>query len=284
MPNFRYTDVAVKINNSGILAESAEIQSRNTLSPAYRFGVGALGSSNVANAISGPIQNSVNINYITQANYNPAIDNIRRLKKFTVRIGSLASDYGELLDVGGISGEGFLSNYSLSVNQSSPVVSQANYVVFTDFSGRLANKTLPNQIYGVNNISGIAHGYTTFVTDPTNYTRGEIYDLTYTCEINWTPTYILGRKTPTEVFFMGAREQISLIRDVYTGIQFSGQSLTGYFNFSDATIDFYGLGYLNGSTSNSFQIPLSGMTIVGTTVGISNDDWVKVKIDAERYF
>jgi hypothetical protein len=281
MPIFNYKDVSVKINGSGILAESASIQSQNNLSPFYVIGKGYERTSTVKNVISGPIQSNIGLQYILQTNYSPDFNLVNRIKN------SPLSSYlypATNLEVAGISGVGYLTNFSVNLDGNNPVSVQSNYAIFNEMSGNLGGSSLVGEKYSLDNISGLAHGYTTFVTGPQNYVTGRVFDLNYQCDLNWKPLYILGRKSPLQVNFMDGKETISFTRDVYTGVNFSGQQLTGYFNFSDSSIDFYGLGYLNGATNNLIQLGLTGMIIRQVSTSIDVDDWVKVKVEAERYF
>ena len=275
MAIFHYKDVEVKINNSGIMAEFVSINTSTNLEPVYILGK----KDSINQTPNGPLQSTISIDHYLDTSYDPGFNLISIL-----RTGHNTSNYTpETIVVAGITGQGYLSNYDIRISPNEPIKVSVNYLIYEDVSGNIVNK-LPSTKFNITNSSGIAHGNTSFVTSTANYITGKIYDLNYSCNINWVPVYILGTKFPSQIQFMSAHEVFNFTREYYSGIQFSGQSLTGYFNFSDGTIDLYGLGYIRGYNDYLIQIPISGAVINKNDVSVNLGDFVRINTEANNYF
>lgn len=272
----QYTDVNVVINGSGIMADSASVSTRNDLQEVYILGRKGI----VGQVPKGPLQSSFSVDYYLKTSHDHALNTISVL-----RTGHNTINYPpDMISIGGITGASYLSKFSISVDPTLPVKAKCDYICFDQPSGTLSSKLTDNISYNISNISGIAHGYTSYVTSSTNYVTGRVYNFDYSCDINWVPVYILGNKFPVQVQFQSAKESFSLTSDVYTGIQFSGQPLSGNLNLADATVDLYGLGFIKGVNNYLTQISLSGAIVKENETSVQLDDFVRIKTNAENFF
>lgn len=271
-----YDQVDVLINNSGILAYDATITSSNSLKPVYILGR----KNSLGQVPNGPVRSSINLSYLIETFNDHGYNRIQYLKT-----GHENFNYpNDTLVIAGLTGQGYLSSYSFSAAPNEPIFSTCSYECFVDLSGDLTQKSASTR-YNTSSGSGLAYGMTCFAFTSGNYAVIPEYDIKYNFKADWSPIYVLGSKSPSQVQFLSAEETFSITRDVYTGMQFSGQAATGYFRATGNTdIDLIGLGYLNNDARYLMSFNISGAQVVSHTVRISNSDIVKVETVAKNYY
>jgi len=263
-----FDEIDAIIAGSGILAESASISSENSLSPLY-----VLGNKGIINqSPSGPLRSSFSFNYVLESNYDPVQNIVSYLKT-----GRETTNYeSTIVSLGGITGNCFLDSYSLKSSPNDVTKANVSFISFLPLTGFLQDKK-GNINYNSSNTSGISHGWTTYFSNINN----KIYEMDYSFKPNWEPVYTLGSVFPRQIQFLGAQEDMSFVKDIYTGIQFSGQNATGYFNFTglQTTVKLFGL-----MNSNSYTIEISGSKVKNTQVNASLDDIVRVSSSVSKYY
>jgi hypothetical protein len=271
-----YDQVDVLINNSGILATEASISSSNTIKPVY-----ILGRKNSLGQIpNGPVKSTIGLSYIAETFNDHGYNRVNFLKT-----GHFDFDYpGDTIVIGGLTGNGYLSSYGFSVSPNQPIEISASYECFVDISGTPASKS-PLTKYNTSSGSGIPYGMTCFIFTSGNYNIVPTYSFKYSFKADFQPVYALGAKAPIQMQYLGAEETFVLVRDAYTGLQFSGQFATGYFNSTGNTdIDLIGLGYLNSDTRYMMNFNISGAQVVNHSLSVGNQDFVKIETTAKNFF
>lgn len=276
MINFNQIDVL--ISGSGVLAQSASIDSSNSLTPIY-----SIGKYNPCNhSPNGAIKNNFSISYIPETsneiNYN-IVSYLRTLANDVIHSGIQVV-------IGGVTGYNcYLNSYSLRVAPNEILNVSVNYSSFQEISGNLNQKQ--NTTYNAKDF--IPYGFSTFILNSGDASNLPVFDFSYDFSANWEPIYKVGQKTPTQVNLMSASESLSFTRDTLTKIQFSGQKLNeGYFtiNGNDTTIDIYNWQvYCSGTGSFTPLIfDISGAKINNIQLSAQINDIVRVKTTAQKFY
>lgn len=274
-----FDQLAVKVNGSGILAESASISSKNTLDGAY-----SIGNKGICNQIpKGGIENNFSLSYYINLSGEPCFSEISNIKSITGLYGGIN------IEVGGITGFNcLLSNYQLQVSDNQLVKAQADFISYKALSGQFTARPAGDV---VNVISGmLSIGWTTIVISGSGYIGSPVYEFGYSFSPSWQPLFVLGKAEPLQVDFMSADEKLTFIRDTNTIIHFSGFHVTGnqYFPGSagNPNITLYRYDYVSntGATSPSLLISMSGARLHNFDTEIKINDFIKTKSTAYNYF
>jgi len=279
MPYFSYDNVDVTINSTGILSQSASINTQNEITPAY-----VIGKRNIIGQFpEGPIKSAFSFNYFPEIGNEPNYTITQLLKNLNDDI--LWS--GVSVAVAGVTGYNcYLTNYSIGASPNEMVIASVSYETFTPLSGQLLNKN-DSITY---NPSGLwAHGWTSYVTDTSGHLNQPTYDFSYEFNISWQPIYILGQKSPSQVSLIGGSESLRFTKDVFFhNVSFSGESPSGSFiTGEDQNIDIMGVTLLCGkpeASGNSLSFPVTGSKIKNYQLNIQLDDFVKITTVIERFF
>ena len=108
----------------------------------------------------------------------------------------------------------------------------------------------------------------------------------YDFRANWNPIYTLENLYPTQIQLVGGQENITFIRDAYSGIYFSGEESIAHFelNNSNPTILITGLSTVAGIKNDyGYMINCSGM-ITNNELVANIDNIVKIKTICQKYF
>lgn len=271
-----FQNCEVIINKSGILAESASLASTSPLSPLYALGR----RSAICESPVGQFATTLNVSYIPETIWEPNLEIIADLKtahnNFTYPFitGS----------VGGVTGDFYLQSYNLRSVPNEPNKATVSYVGFKHISGSLQDKQAAT-IFDPLNSTGTMHGWVTF---PNMYSTNSapIYEFQYDFRANWLPIYTLGNIYPTQVQLIGGAETLAFVRDVHSGILFSGESSVTHLDLSltNSAVLLTGLSYINATASGKgYIIDCSGSAISIEIVAVLNDI-IKVKSIIQKYF
>lgn len=264
-----FDKVDVKVNNSGLLAESVTVESQNEIQPAY-----VLGKKGILNQVpEGPIETTFNISYYVKLDQEPVFAIVNELKNLT------GSYTGVNIEVAGCTGfQSYLVNYNLRSLPNELVKATANFITYTNLSGSLRESPQAS----VTGISGnLAIGWTTHVVSGNSYLTSPIYELEYSFDANWAPTYILGQSTPCSVEMLNGQETITVVRDVYKHIQFTGEEACEGNNAlipthsNDKSIDILSYSFIgdNSITTPVLTIDITGFRIKTINLEAKIDDW-----------
>lgn len=265
-------NIAVIFNGTGIMAENASFISKNQLTP-----ISILNRKGVVNQNThGGIESNFSIAYIIEAN-----DPIFVHSQF-IKTGHQNIHFdGNALSIGGITGNCYLTDYSLEISPNQIVKGNASFISYNELTGTIQQK--PNSNFNVLSGNGVLHGWTTYINSLNN-NNPPTYDFNYSMSVNWKPIYCMGGVFPIQINLMGGKETFKMAKDYYTGIQFSGQNATGAWSTFDNFIRINELNYLPANSSyNNLTLNMSGAKITEIELQPS-DDFVKVIGTAENYF
>tara|TARA_B100000214_G_scaffold208273_1_gene151052 strand:+ start:18574 stop:19446 length:873 start_codon:yes stop_codon:yes gene_type:complete len=142
---------------------------------------------------------------------------------------------GVMIKFGGISGEGLLSQYSLSMQPYSPVTCNVNFELFgtgtyVPISGELQESVIPKKDQDLANSVGHS-AYSAFMTanSPATITSdsqtGVLQSVEYNINFAYQPVYKLGQEFPSSFLYHSAVEEASITENVFeTGIAFTGKA------------------------------------------------------------
>ena len=276
----------VRINGTGVLADSASINSRNSISPAY-----SLGFKYPLNQVSeGPIETNIGVSYFMIISGDPIFPIVNTLKNLDPSV-PYSGISGVL--IGGVTGFNcYLNSFSIRSNPNELTKVNASFITFNSLSGQFRNKTSPQIIFGDGSESSLGIGWTTLILSGNSYQTNPIYELNYNFNAIWHPVFLLGSQTPSQVILQGISERISFAREQYFHVNYSGEvpygvetnkMINGFPDQSSITFSGYG----TGSLVNNFPpltINISGSRIQSSDVQARIDDFVRTTTTITNYF
>lgn len=298
----------VFINGTGLMVQSASINSSNSTFPVQSIGKRGF-SKYIAN---GPITHSISLDYILKTDNEPNYQIYNQIKD---HVNSSTFQECELV-IGGISGSFYLDSYSVSSSPNNLTTARASYISFEETLGGYLNDykrdayTLLTTESGseietedgmyvlitedspnyVGNSSEFANGWSTYFYENNELVQNSVYDFSYSFQSTWEPSYIIGSKIPSQVDLMGYSESITVLRDIYTKPIFSGEELYFSQNISGdfdgvargSELRVYGLWKLCNGTGDFLNFSLSGASINSSSVNYSLGDIVLTETSASK--
>lgn len=275
----------VRINESGVMADSVNIQTDNGLAPVYVIGKrGILGQNSES-----PIENRFNISYYLNLSKEPTYPIVCTLKNL------IGQYHGTTIDACGITGYNcYLLNYGLKVAPNQLVQVTTSWISYQPLSGDINIRPTGDRSLFFTGYSGnLAMGWTTHIVSGTSYLTAPTYDFEYSFTPNWQPIYHLNRRVPSQVEFFGATEKMSFTRDTFKHLPYSGEiaardSNSAFIktNGNDADIDFYGYNYINDPTQTvpTMSISLTDAMIENIDLQAAIDDIVRTITTVAKYY
>lgn len=279
-----FENVYVAVDNTGILAQQASISQSNSLGQVNQ--VGRIGT--VDEVANGPKQTNFRISYLMDVTSEPCYEVLRNIK-------NMLNDSvfkKTQLAVANISGEGYLTEYSFSASPNQPIAVSVNFSCYNEISGNLEEKRTGNT-FNSNPSIGHSWGFVTETID--GYKEDPVNSFNYNFSCRWIPVYIVGQQTPKQVLFDGGIESISLIRDFFTGINYSGDNSEGvllketsdgnHVRIKDLNFN-CSLGYLDSleSSENEKVFNLENSKIVFSELSVSLDEPALTKFDIIKHY
>lgn len=210
-----FDNIDVAINNSGIIATNASIESSNSIEAAFVVGY----YNQVTTVPVGSIRTQFKFDYVPEVNYEPNFGIVNKIKQLIPETGY----HGEIVEIGGIiQNNCFLENYSIRVNPNNIAQATASYNTFFPPCNFQKEK---NNLIEYTNDGSIIHGVSTYLLNSGDYNTKPIYDFEYNIQITWAPIYVIGKKYPVNIKFINAIESINFSTDVFNGVIFSGEKL-----------------------------------------------------------
>ena len=276
----------VAVNGSGIMASTASITKANSLTPIRSVGKKGI----IYQSPTGPLTTKYDMSYIVETNNEPNYNIVQALKA----VENSFHNNPVVVEVGGISACCYLTNYSLKCQPNEPVVASVSYESYKDTTGTLSSNTIGSVTYNSQRSSGIAHGWTSFVSTSVNSLTNKSYGFDYGFQMAWQPAYSFGRLHPYDVRFINATETITLERDTSYDVTFSGQKASsvilgsgelGYVE-PDKNINLHAVGMLcDSETFNSkLSFDISEATVVENSLDASIDDLVMSRLVLKNYY
>jgi hypothetical protein len=274
----------VFINGTGLMVQSASINSSNSTLPVQSIGKRGF-SKYIAN---GPITHSVSLDYILKTDNEPNYQIYNAIKN---HVNSTTFQECELV-IGGISGSFYLDSYSVSSSPNNLTTARASYISFEEtLSGYLDDSKTPKETVDyVSSTTGFSNGWVTYFYEEGELAQNSVYDFSYSFQSSWEPSYIIGSKVPSQVDLMGYSESITVLRDIYTKPVFSGedlyfsQDISGNFIGVDKNSDLrvYGLWNLCNGSGDFLNFSLSGSSINSSSVNYSLGDIILTETSASK--
>lgn len=264
----------VVVNFSGLVAESASIDSENSLAALYSLGkIGIFQQAPQDN-----LKSIFSFSYYPEISLEPNFNVVSFIKQLTNEIWS-----GITLEIGGVTGYNcFLQSYSLTATPNNTVKAQATYITYFPLSGDVKSKSnLVN--YNIDN--SIAHGWTTFIGSQDNALIIPTYQLDYQFSANWEAVNIIGQTTPSQMILQEGSEQMIIIRDKNYNIQFSGQEYEDSFSLMNISLICPPTGYTGVLNScGGIQIDMSSGQLIRSEIKSALDDIVRVSTTIRKFF
>ncbi len=204
----------VKINGTGIIAESASIDESVQLQ--FIEAVGYRG--NLGPSSNGPRISTIQIDYFIETRNEPNYKIVSGLKR-----NQNTFHYEPIsVVVNSITGSGYLENYLIRTTQDDLARASATFICFVPLSGNLT-ETRWTGVVNRDGVSGLAHGWNTKMYLPDNSTATDnFYSFGYEFKANWDPIYVVGAQRPAQVQLAQINETVSLNSDFYRPIFNSG--------------------------------------------------------------
>jgi hypothetical protein len=283
--NVIFDSVDILINNSGVLATNASIRSRDRIVP-----IQSIGRVTPVNHVrAGALEHDLSFSYALQLDHEPNFGIVSGLKNSL----NLTGYDPIIVEIGGITGSCFLDSFGFSIQPNNTVMANVSFKSYENLSGTFQEKAFSGN-YG--SLSNIGHGWSTYLTHRESYFDAPIFSLNYGFKANWEPQYSLNSQGPVQVTYLGGEENLSILQDEYTTINFSGlETSMSIFDFSTNTgldmvsLDIVGTSEydkpLNPSTGNQTRIvlDLSGMFLENSSVRASLNDFMKNSLNFVKY-
>ena len=276
MARIYYDQCEVKINNTGVLAVSANFNSDITLGPVYTLGKRKPFKKQIT---TGPSSSTFQISYLINPTGDPAFNTVKEIKNFI----SAPTNYdGVTIGFAGVTGQKcFLNNYSLKIEPNNVITAQASYITYEPVVTNTLFQT-PRNLNNPNTASAdsIAHssrtnlvsGRNIFAKNTSSELIADLYSLTYTFACNLTPIYALGQQTPVEVKPIRAQETVNITENLFTKLVYTGENIPLKIQMS---------GLLD---SNSFTIEMPDAFVNNSTIESNLDDIVRSSKTIVQYY
>lgn len=262
MARIYYDQCELKINNTGVLATSASLNSDITLGPVYTLGKRKPFKRQVT---TGPASSTFQIQYIINPTGDPAFNTVSEIKNFI----SAPTNYdGVTVALGGITGNRcYLNNYSIKIDPNNVIVAQATYISYHPISGALDIKTNPNNA----SADSIAHSSKVNLISGKSL-NGDPYSFTYTFTCNLNPIYVLGQREPVEVKPIRAQETVNMTENIFNKLVYTGENIPVKIGIS---------GLLDNS---QFSIEMPDAHINNSTIETNLDDIIRTTKTLTQYY
>ena len=191
---------------------------------------------------------------------------------------------GISIKFGGISGEGLLTSYSVSVSPYSPVECSVNFELFgsgqdVPVSGELSSQAVSN----TNNsslASSVGHAaYSAFMaagapaTITSSDETGIVSDIDYSINFEYEPVYKLGQEFPSSFLYHSASEETTISENVHeTGISFTGKSED--FKLNIKSLD----------NNNAMSIDMTSPVLTNVRIGASAGNTVQTEKTIRSFY
>lgn len=271
-----FNNCDVRVNGTGLMAESVSLSSQNSLSPIRPLGKKAQTSLEP----EGPISSDLSVSYYIEVGKDLGYFEVSGMKA-TTNFENLSP---RTIIVAGVTGSFYLTSYKLTISPNEAVKADVTYRSFEPLSGQIAPK--PNNLIYATGFSGLAHNWTSEIYSDVGTVNVPIFNLAYSFNATMTPVYTLGRKYPKQVLLISSEEEMTIVKDQYRPIDFYG--LSGCQEFDDCInnprLRLYPLGKIcDGATGTYMEFDMSGASIHASNLSVGVNDFVKAEIVMKRY-
>tara|TARA_R100000008_G_scaffold76787_1_gene56831 strand:- start:180 stop:1010 length:831 start_codon:yes stop_codon:yes gene_type:complete len=271
-----FNDCDIRINGTGLMAQRASIKSSNSLKR-----VTPLGRADAIELTpNGTVQNTFQATYYVDLDGDPCYPETVRIKNST----DFEQASSQVIEVAGISGAFYMSDFSIRVNQNNVVLANVTYKGFGELSGNVTEKTSDLNLVK-SGFSGLAHSWTTFIQSDAGDLDIPVFSFDYNFANTIKPLYAIGSKLPAQVANINAEEVIKIEKDQSRQMNHYGESGCALFDACEQNprVRIFKLGYLcDESLDKSMDFDVSGYRIVSNNVSINTNDYVKSTFEIRR--
>ena len=205
---YNYNNISLKVNGSGILANSASLSFSNELTKSTR--INRIGGDNYI--ASQGINGSLSLTYYIDANSGDPFyqaDALPAQKTYTIDMGGMTIQ------------SGYLSSYSWNANPHGILQVSTNFNFYEDFQGTFTPSFLPDQSWDWYKMSDLT------VTLAGMDVTSKIASISYNESHEFTPVYNISGVTPTEHRYGEKVKSISLeTYNITEAIPYTGKEIS----------------------------------------------------------
>lgn len=262
--SIKFSNVAVHVQGSGIMAESVSIETSNSL-----ISANGLGFNGVCDMPpSGPVKTTISFSYNLAPQNEPVYATSSGLRSY---LGNCEN----VVHCGGLTASpAYLERYSINFQTNSLVKATASYVCFTPLVGSLRNKLINLEYPGLTN-SGCAH---VWASDTSNDT---ILGMSYDFSQKWDATYSIGSPSMVNVLNYGGQQTLNIIKDIYVQPTFSGVGVSDI--ISNPSIQINSLSIFCGETGNAINLDMGGAKVISSNLTAATKDIVRTTTTVIKY-
>ena len=267
----------VSIAGTGIMANQVSLSNSNSLTPIKVIGKRGVLTQTLANDITYNLQ----ISYYLETDNEPNFAIVQEIKDFFSKDEIYTP---KTVVVGGITGQYYLNKYSIKATPNNVLNATVEYLGFGGVSGNFIEK---NNSVVYNKSNGEQLGLYVFITSTGNFTANKSLSFDYSFSADWQPIYTIGQRQVKEVKLLSASEDITIERENYHNLTFSGDAAAGaLFNSSEnETIKIYGIKFTcDRSVANAKEIILSGFRVKQSDVSFSTDSFLLSKVSFSKFY
>ena len=266
------------VNGTGILAKQASLSTTNSLTPIKSIGKrGALTQSPERDLTA-----TLQLSYFLETDNEPNYAIVEDIKVFFLKDEIYSP---KQVIIGGISGEFYLNAYSIRAVPNEAIMATASYLNFGGVSGAFSQKD-PTIIYNKSNGDNI--GAFVIITDTGNFAINKSLSFEYDFSCVWKPINVIGQRKQVEVKLISAEEKISVERENFNNVSFSGDRASSslFGSTESGTIKIHGFKFACDKTSSQLGsgISLSGFRINQTEANVSVDNFLTNKVTFNKYY
>lgn len=258
-----FYNVNTRVNNTGLLSESASIEINTSLAP-----TNFLGGLGIIDQTPGNFRANLTLNYQSKLDQEPNYQVASGLRSYL-------GDCPVVVHIAGLTAYPcYLERYSIRAEPNSLIKSTASYVCFTPLLGSLQNKLI-NLNFSGNNPSGVSHSWSTPAQSD------NILGFNYDFSQKWEAQYALGSPSNVNVLNFGGQETLSLTKDTYTQPTFSGIDASDFMN--PPSIQVNSLNIFCGQDGNSINLDMSNAKITSSSLNAATKDIVRTTTTLVKY-
>ena len=267
----------VSIAGTGIMANQVSLSNSNSLTPIKVIGKRGVLTQTLTNDITSNLQ----ISYYLETDSEPNFAIVQEIKDFFSKDEIYTP---RTVVVGGITGQYYLNKYSIKATPNNVLNATVDYLGYGGVSGDFIEK---NNSIVYNKSNGEQLGLYVFITSTGNFAANKSLSFDYSFSCQWQPIYTIGQRQPREVKLLGASEEITIERENYHNLTFSGDSAAiALFNSSEnETVKIYGIKFTcDQNITNAKEISLSGFRVKQSDVSVSTDSFLLSKVSFSKFY
>jgi hypothetical protein len=270
----KYNQINVSVNGANILAQSVNISETALIKPVFN-----LNNNNPYNSLPTKLSSNILIDYFMEPNLEV---------NYSIVTGSIFDktvSLPSIINIGNCYITGYLSSFQFSLLPNALVKASAGYNVYYPFTGNLSKQlSTDSSNYDLNNSSGIAHYWSAqFLSGNSVVSNNNILQMDYAASLQLIPIYGVGSYIPTQIFYNGVQETVTILTEQQTNPQFSGLLLDTVLA-STQTLNLKNISSVwSNNINNSISIPLTGFYLEEMRPEMGLDNLVFFNMKFSRY-